>query len=58
MKFDLNEEQSDIRGMARRFTEERLTPYASEWDEQDHFPREVYSQMAEQIGRASCRERV
>ena len=47
MKFDLDEEQSDIRGMVRRFTEEKLTPYAAEWDEKDYFPREVYSQMAE-----------
>src|SRR5581483_11567436 len=43
----LDEEQSDIRGMVRRFTEEKLTPYAAEWDEKDYFPREVYSQMAE-----------
>jgi alkylation response protein AidB-like acyl-CoA dehydrogenase len=47
VKFDLDEEQSDIRGMVRRFTEEKLTPYAAEWDEKDYFPREVYSQMAE-----------
>jgi alkylation response protein AidB-like acyl-CoA dehydrogenase len=46
VKFDLDEELSDIRGMVRRFTEERLTPYASEWDEKNYFPREVYSQMA------------
>jgi len=47
VKFDLDEEQSDIRGMVRRFTEEKLTPYASEWDEKEYFPREVYSEMAE-----------
>lgn len=46
MKFDLNEEQSDIRDMVRRFTAEKLTPYAESWDEQNYFPREVYSQMA------------
>jgi alkylation response protein AidB-like acyl-CoA dehydrogenase len=46
VKFDLNEEQSDIRDMVRRFTAEKLTPYAESWDEQNYFPREVYSQMA------------
>ena len=47
MEFDLDEEQSDIRAMVRRFTEEQLIPYASDWDEQNYFPRAVYTQMAE-----------
>src|SRR3989442_32886 len=47
MKFDLDEEQSDIRDMVRRFTEQEITPHAEAWDENHHFPREVYSQMAE-----------
>jgi alkylation response protein AidB-like acyl-CoA dehydrogenase len=47
VNFDLNGEQSDIRDMVRRFTEEQLTPYAEAWDEQNHFPREVYAHMAE-----------
>ena len=47
MKFDLDEEQSDIRDMVRRFTEQEITPHAEAWDEKHHFPREVYSQMAE-----------
>lgn len=47
MKFDLDEEQSDIRDMVRRFTAEKLTPHAETWDEQNYFPREVYTQMAE-----------
>lgn len=47
MKFDLDEEQSDIRDMARRFAEEQLTPHAEMWDEQNYFPREVYTHMAE-----------
>src|SRR6185437_10783007 len=33
--------------MARRFTEEQLTPHAGVWDEQSYFPREVYTLMAE-----------
>lgn len=46
MRFDLNDEQSDIRAMARRFTEEQLAPHAGDWDEQSYFPREVYTLMA------------
>jgi alkylation response protein AidB-like acyl-CoA dehydrogenase len=46
MKFDLDEEQSDIRDMVRRFTEHEITPYAGEWDEMKHFPREIYHKMA------------
>ncbi|MBE3557615.1 MAG: acyl-CoA dehydrogenase family protein [Ktedonobacteraceae bacterium] len=46
MQFDLNEEQVAIRDMARRFTEQEITPYASQWDETGHFPREVYTKMA------------
>src|SRR5579859_3473261 len=47
MKFDLNEEQNDIRDMVRRFTTQEITPHAEEWDEQYHFPREIYTKMAE-----------
>ncbi|MBO0792170.1 MAG: acyl-CoA dehydrogenase family protein [Ktedonobacteraceae bacterium] len=46
MQFDLNEEQSDIRDMVRRFTEQEITPHAESWDENYHFPREVYTKMA------------
>ncbi|HET8846006.1 MAG TPA: acyl-CoA dehydrogenase family protein, partial [Ktedonobacteraceae bacterium] len=47
MNFDLNEEQSDIRETVSRFTREAITPHAGRWDEENYFPREVYSQMAE-----------
>jgi len=47
MNFDLNEEQSDIRDMVRRFTAQEITPHAEEWDETYHFPRAVYTKMAE-----------
>jgi alkylation response protein AidB-like acyl-CoA dehydrogenase len=46
MKFDLDDEQSDIRDMVRRFTEQEITPHAEDWDEQEYFPREVYTKMA------------
>ncbi|GLV57742.1 acyl-CoA dehydrogenase [Dictyobacter sp. S3.2.2.5] len=47
MQFDLNEEQTDIRDMVRRFTTQEITPHAEQWDEQDYFPREVFVKMAE-----------
>ncbi|HEX4205782.1 MAG TPA: acyl-CoA dehydrogenase family protein [Ktedonobacteraceae bacterium] len=47
MKFDLNDEQMAIRDMVRRFTQQEITPHAEHWDEQYHFPRDVYSKMAE-----------
>jgi alkylation response protein AidB-like acyl-CoA dehydrogenase len=47
VNFDLNEEQLEIRDMVRRFTAHEITPHAEAWDENNHFPREVYTQMAE-----------
>src|SRR3984893_51782 len=47
MKFDLDNEQSDIRDTVRRFTEQEITPNAEAWDEQAYFPREIYTKMAE-----------
>ena len=47
MNFDLDEEQSDIRDMVRRFTEQEITPYAGIWDETNYFPREIYHKMAQ-----------
>lgn len=46
MRFDLNEEQIEIRDMVRRFTEQEITPHAEVWDETNHFPRELYHKMA------------
>ncbi len=47
MQFDLNEEQSDIRNMVRQFTAQEITPHAERWDEEQHFPREVYTKMTD-----------
>ncbi len=46
MKFDLDEEQTEIRDTARRFAQEQLVPYAAQWDEDSYFPREAYTKMA------------
>src|SRR5260370_23283817 len=47
MKFDLDDEQSDIRDTVRRFTEQEVTPNAEAWDEQAYFPREIYTKVAD-----------
>ncbi len=40
-QFDLTEEQLAIQDVARRFTAEHITPFAAQWDEDHHFPRDV-----------------
>jgi alkylation response protein AidB-like acyl-CoA dehydrogenase len=47
MQFELDEEQIEIRDTVRRFTEQEITPHAEDWDEQNYFPRPVFSRMAE-----------
>lgn len=41
----LNEDQTMVRDMARRFAAERLTPNSAHWDETHHFPRDVIDEM-------------
>ncbi len=47
MNFDLDEEQAEMRDTVRRFTEQEIIPHAEAWDENNHFPREIYHQMAQ-----------
>ena len=37
-----------IRDMARQFAQERLKPFAADWDREQHFPLEVIRRAAEQ----------
>ncbi|MFW2829247.1 acyl-CoA dehydrogenase family protein [Sphingomonas sp. ID0503] len=46
-QFDLTEDQRAIQEMAQRFTADAITPFAGEWDEKHHFPREVVKAAAE-----------
>lgn len=41
----LNEQQSMIRDTARQFAQERLAPYAAQWDHDAHFPRDALAEM-------------
>ena len=46
-QFQLTDDQLAIQEMAQRFTADNITPFAAEWDEQHHFPRDVIRQTAE-----------
>ncbi|MEC8830104.1 MAG: acyl-CoA dehydrogenase family protein, partial [Bacteroidota bacterium] len=41
MNFQLSEEQKMIADSARDFAEQNIRPYVMDWDETQHFPREV-----------------
>ena len=45
--FHLTEDQLAIQDMARRFTADRITPFAAEWDETHHYPVEVWKAAGE-----------
>lgn len=48
MDFGLNEELQMLREMARDFADEKIAPYADEWDEEHYFPyEEVMKPMGE-----------
>jgi alkylation response protein AidB-like acyl-CoA dehydrogenase len=51
-QFDLTDDQREIQELARRFTADRITPHAAEWDEKHIFPRGTIKAAAE-LGFAS-----
>lgn len=46
-QFELTDEQLAIQDMARKFTADEITPFAAEWDETHHFPRDVIQKTGE-----------
>lgn len=46
-QFQLTEDQLAIQEMAQRFTADNITPFAAEWDETHHFPRDVIQKTGE-----------
>ncbi|MET0250714.1 MAG: acyl-CoA dehydrogenase family protein [Novosphingobium sp.] len=40
-QFQLSDDQLAIQETAQRFTADRITPFAAQWDEDKHFPRDV-----------------
>jgi alkylation response protein AidB-like acyl-CoA dehydrogenase len=45
--FALSEDQRAIRDMVRDFARNEIAPHAGEWDEQQHFPRELFAKLGE-----------
>jgi alkylation response protein AidB-like acyl-CoA dehydrogenase len=46
-QFDLTEDQIAIQDMARKFTADRITPFAAQWDEDSHYPVDVWKASGE-----------
>jgi alkylation response protein AidB-like acyl-CoA dehydrogenase len=46
-QFQLTDDQLAIQDMARRFTADRITPFAAQWDEDHHFPKDVVKAAGE-----------
>ena len=46
-QFDLTDDQREVRELARRFTADRITPFAAEWDEMHIFPKDTIRAAAE-----------
>jgi alkylation response protein AidB-like acyl-CoA dehydrogenase len=47
MDFELNQEQQSIRDMVRDFARNEIAPKAPEWDEAQHFPRELFTELGD-----------
>jgi cyclohexanecarboxyl-CoA dehydrogenase len=45
--FELSQDQAAIRDMVRDFARKEIAPNALEWDEKQHFPRELFSKLGE-----------
>ncbi|KQM13785.1 acyl-CoA dehydrogenase family protein [Novosphingobium sp. Leaf2] len=46
-QFGLTDDQLAIQDMARKFTADRITPFAAEWDEKHHYPVDVWKAAGE-----------
>ena len=47
MNFDLTDDQISIRDMVRDLARREIAPHSLEWDEAQHFPRELFRQLGE-----------
>jgi alkylation response protein AidB-like acyl-CoA dehydrogenase len=47
MNFDLTEEQLQIKYSVREFAEGEIGPHVMEWDEAQHFPKELWPKLGE-----------
>jgi alkylation response protein AidB-like acyl-CoA dehydrogenase len=47
MQYELTEEQKQVKRAVREFAEAEIKPHVMEWDEAQHFPREMFFKMGE-----------
>jgi alkylation response protein AidB-like acyl-CoA dehydrogenase len=47
MHFDLTEEQLQVKRAVREFAEAEIRPHVMEWDEAQHFPKELFQKLGE-----------
>lgn len=47
MDFQLNEEQKLLKQTVRNFSEKEIKPHIMEWDEPQHFPKDLFKKMGE-----------
>ncbi len=47
MQFDLTEEQLQVKRSVREFAEAEIRPHVMEWDEVQHFPKELFHKLGE-----------
>ena len=45
LSFELTENQKIVAQTVRDFSEKNIRPFVMEWDESQHFPREMFSEM-------------
>ena len=46
-QFQLTDDQLAIQDMAQKFTADRITPFAAQWDEEHHYPVDVWKAAGE-----------
>ena len=46
-QFSLTDDQIAIQEVARKFTSDRITPFAGQWDEEHHYPVDVWKAAGE-----------
>src|SRR5579875_851940 len=47
MLFELDDEQQEMRDVVRKFAQNEIAPHADSWDDEHHFPREIFKPLAE-----------
>jgi alkylation response protein AidB-like acyl-CoA dehydrogenase len=47
LDFDLTQDQREIQSLTRDFAKAEIDPHAAQWDRDHHFPRDLFTKLAE-----------